>query len=53
MGKTFDKNQKQSKFKGKKLSTNALIAEREKTKLFHKYKKMLTKERKKDWRRAE
>lgn len=44
MGKPNFKEQ--SRFKGKKLSTNALIAEREKKKMYHKYKKMLRKEEK-------
>jgi hypothetical protein len=44
MGKRFEKDM--GKFKGNKISTNALIAEREKRKMFFKYKKMLKKENK-------
>jgi hypothetical protein len=40
------------RFKGKKLSTNALIAEREKKKMFHKYKKMLRKEEKQNMKNS-
>ena len=47
MGKPQAKHY-QTKFKGKKLSTNALIAEREKRKLYFKYQKTLKKEAKKN-----
>ena len=40
------------RFKGKKLSTNALIAEREKKKMYHKYKKMLRKEEKQNMKNS-